>query len=86
MGRLRRLRLQPPHDPGTGIRERVDASDARPGDVARHEVVSLAVELRVDLAIEDQVGLLVRVVVAPRAYEVAGDETDLVPGNAALLS
>ena len=65
MGRLRSLRLQPPHDPGPGVRERVDAADAGPRDVPGHEVISLAVELGIDLAFEDQVRLLVRVVVAP---------------------
>ena len=58
MRRLRRLRLEPAHDPWSRIREGVDTADAGPRDVAGHEVVPLAVELGVDRALEDQVGLL----------------------------
>ena len=63
---LGRLRLQPPDPALADVAELVDASDAGPGHVAGAEAVGLAVEDALDLALEDQVGLLERMVVRRR--------------------
>ncbi len=61
-GRLRGLRFQPAHRRVRWIGESVDAADPREGDVAGGQSVLLAIEGRVDLAVEDEIGLLERMV------------------------
>ena len=61
--RLRRLGLDPAHATGAGVEEAVGGADAREDDVAGADGVDLAVQLRLDLAVEEEVGLLERVVV-----------------------
>src|SRR3954462_1199591 len=60
---LGRLRLEEAHAPAARVPEAVDAPDAGPEDVARVQREALAVSLRVDLAGDDRVALLERVVV-----------------------
>src|SRR5690606_35753130 len=74
-GRLGCSRLQPADDVRVRrVAELVDASDTGPGDVACLEVVLLAVEDADRLALEEEVGLLERVVV--RAGEPPGHVLD----------
>ena len=61
--RLRRLGLEPPHDPVTDVPELVHAAHAGPCHVAGPQVVALAVERGFDFSVEDVVGLLEGVVV-----------------------
>src|SRR5262245_15388722 len=61
--RLRRLGLDPADLLGPVVVEAVDPTDRREHDVARPDRVDVAVELRLDLALEEEVGLLERVVV-----------------------
>ena len=62
-GRLGGLGLDPADAFGAGVVEAVDRADAGERDVARPEGVVLAVELALDLAGEEDVRLLERVVV-----------------------
>src|SRR5438067_9503853 len=62
-GWLRCLGLQPAQRTGTGVAERVHATDPGERDVTRAQPVPLAVEGALPLALEEQVRLLERVVV-----------------------
>src|SRR6188472_2734790 len=61
--RLRRLGLDPAHAARAGVEEAMGGADAREDDVAGADRVHRAVELRGDLAVEEEVRLLERVVV-----------------------
>jgi len=56
--RLWRLGLEPSHSAGTDVAKSVDASHSCPGEVAGAKVMGGAIEGGLDLALEDEVGLL----------------------------
>src|SRR3954451_6826783 len=75
--RLRRLRLDPADPLRAGVVEAVDAADAGEDDVARPKRRRLAVELGLDLAGQEEVRLLERVVVRlRRAADLVVDRED----------
>src|SRR3990167_4841922 len=61
--RLRRLDLEPAHRPAFDREEGVPRADPGPGEIAALKRVGAAVEDDVDVAIEDEIRLLERVVV-----------------------
>src|SRR6478672_4175480 len=61
--RLGRLGLEPAHALAAGVVEAVDGPDAHEGDVTRPERVVLPVHLALDLAGQEDVRLLERMVV-----------------------
>src|SRR4029453_17347580 len=63
LGRAREKPFQPADGLAPCVRERVDASDARPEHVASLCSITLAVQRRFDLATQDEIGLFVSVVV-----------------------
>src|SRR3954451_18221916 len=80
---LRRLRLEEADAPAARVPEAVDAPDAGPEDVAGVQGEALAVGLGVDVAGDDRVALLERMVVElGRATRLLLDHEQLVQDGA----